>query len=172
MPFAGTLTKKAHFKRSAAGTIRFSGTAAKLKKMFRTVSGSMGRFNGALSKKAMFKRTVAGNLRMTGAGARTLARFKRTVAGSIGFNGAVSYAAGLARAAYGYLTMTATLTRKVMFKRSASGSIRMNATVAKSIPLRKRLVSGNLYFRGRAVIAAAAVVKRGLNKLGFNIRID
>jgi hypothetical protein len=33
-------------------------------------------------------------------------------------------------------------------------------------------VTGAIHFSGRAAIAAVGAVKRGLNKLGFSIRID
>jgi hypothetical protein len=68
--------------------------------------------------------------------------------------------------------MTATLTRRVFFKRKAAGALHMNAEATKSIPFRKRTVTGAIHFSGRAAIAAVGAVKRGLNKLGFSIRID
>jgi hypothetical protein len=191
LSFASTTAKVAHFKRSAAGILTMAGTLTKKARFKRLVVGSAGRFSGivtkavvktvtgalhlasTLTRKVMFKRTVEGSLHTIGAGSKTFARFKRTVAGSIHFSSTLTLISGLGKAAYGYLTMTAALTWKVMFKRGVSGQMHMNADLAKSTPFRRRTIKSNLYFIGRAAIATGVTqLKRGLNKLGFNIRID
>ena len=171
MPLSGTLTRRAHFKRSTAGSMgRFNGTVGKA--FFKAVAGAL-RFSATLTRKVMFKRTVAGSIHMTGIGSRTAAYFRRTISGSIHFSSAVSRLAGVSKAAYGYLTMTATLAHKVMFKRAVSGTLHMTAAVSKSIPWRARTVAGNLYFRGWTTIAAGgSTMKRGLGRLGFRFKGD
>ena len=91
MPFAGTLTKKAQFKRNTGGSIRFTGTATR-GILLKAAVGAI-HFAGALTRKVMFKRSVVGSMTMAGLGVRTQTYRRRLIVGTIHFTGLARNAA-------------------------------------------------------------------------------
>ena len=91
MPLAGTLTKKAQFKRNTSGSIRFTGTATR-GILLKAAVGAI-HFAGTLTRKVLFKRSVAGSMTMVGDGSRTQTYRVRLIAGTIHFRGLARNAA-------------------------------------------------------------------------------
>ena len=105
----------------------------------------------------------------------TKVSFTRAVTASMGrFSGIASAVTGVAAAVSGVLQLTGgVIARKVKFTRDVGGSFTWNGVGQRVYAKFTRSVAGTLRFSGNTSIATGiSLIKRGLNKLGFNLRMD
>jgi hypothetical protein len=168
LSFSASLTRSVVFARSIAGALTPAGRV--IKKFYRNVAGALS-FAGALTLAAAahYFRTIAGALSPSGAAARSLIRYKRAIAGVITSGGTIM--AEIGAKIYGVLSADGLLARKIMFKRSDTGSMAPSGSGSITHKVMHKTASGVLLTWGLDR-RSAQFDKKGLSRYGFNFDED